>query len=279
MVVSLTRMLKSFGQAQDDLPTQAAKNAQKMTADYDVSTDKEVDAGVDTNTESSGVNNGSGSGNGKTDKKNSQLNGQNSRKSTVLTPPQRADRICDALAQVNDIRSPTPLTDRYLSNRALMRPTNRPPFDPDTLWYLKHGRCPIMTELVDVVDEATLNAMPIEAVAILDRINGKLKRYREWSDELNDEQQQQHNERQFVIDKLISESIPEALHHYEQLQRFSPHRTKNNMVQGKMTAGDMLTDLFLEIDYELDELLDELHQTVMNRLASTHRYVKSRTQS
>ena len=253
MVVSLTRMLKSFGQAQDDLPTLAAKNAQEMAISQD--------RGVTDN-------------NSKNNDKNDQAVSQRS----VLTPPERTERICDALAQVSDIRTPTPLTDRYISNRAQMRPTNRPPFDPDTLWYLKHGRCPIMTELVDVVDEATLNAMPIEAVAILDRINGKLKRYREWSSELNEEQQQ-HNERQFVIDKLVSESIPEALHHYEQLQRFSPHRTKNNMVQGKMTAGDMLTDLFLEIDYELDELLDELHQTVMNRLASTHRYVKSRTKS
>ncbi len=244
-------MLQSFGQAQD-LPTLAAKNAQKMASSGDsTSNDKAAD--------------------------NEQTQASSQR--FTLTPPERADRICAALAQVNDIRSATPLTDRYLANRAQMRPTNRPPFDPDTLWYLKHGRCPIMTELVDVVDEATLNAMPIEAVAILDRINGKLKRYREWSSELNAEQQQQHNERQFVIDKLVSESIPEALHHYEQLQRFSPHRTKNNMVQGKMTAGDMLTDLFLEIDYELDELLDELHQTVMNKLASTHRYVKSRTQS
>lgn len=262
MVVSLTRMLKSFGQAQDDLPTQAAKNAQKMSAYHDAD----------------GVNNTSVDNNSVDSASVSQESNQANRQRSVLTPPKRADRICDALAQVRDIGSPTPLTDRYLSNRAQMRPTNRPPFDPDTLWYLKHGRCPIMTELVDVVDEATLNAMPIEAVAILDRINGKLKRYREWSSELN-EQQQQHNERQFVIDKLVSESIPEALHHYEQLQRFSPHRTKNNMMQGKMTAGDMLTDLFLEIDYELDELLDELHQTVMNRLASTHRYVKSRTQS
>ncbi|CAN6959949.1 hypothetical protein NYA8BAC_00758 [Psychrobacter okhotskensis] len=253
MVVSLTRMLQSFGQAQDDLPAIAAKNAQATAISQDI----EVTDNDDNND------------------KNNQAVSQRS----VLTPPERADRICEALSQVNDIRSPTPLTDRYLSNRAAMRPTNRPPFDPDTLWYLKHGRCPIMTELVDVVDEATLNAMPIEAVAILDRINGKLKRYREWSSELNEQQQQQHNERQFVIDKLISESIPEALHHYEQLQRFSPHRTKNTMVQGKMTAGDMLTDLFLEIDYELDELLDELHQTVMNKLASTHRYVKSRTQS
>tara|TARA_R110002020_G_scaffold122447_1_gene277787 strand:- start:874 stop:1626 length:753 start_codon:yes stop_codon:yes gene_type:complete len=250
MVVSLTRILQSFGQAQDDLPTLAAKKAQAVSVSHDADVDDVNDNSHQANSDHS-----------------------------ALTPPERADRICDALAQVNDIRSPTPLTDRYLVNRADRRPSNRPPFDPDTLWYLKHGRCPIMTELVDVVDAATLNAMPIEAVAILDRINGKLKRYREWSHELNEQQQQQHNERQFVIDKLVGESIPEALHHYEQLQRFSPHRTKNSTVQGKMTAGDMLTDLFLEIDYELDELLDELHQTVMNRLASTHRYVKSRTQS
>jgi len=253
MVISLTRMLQSFGQANDDLPTIAAKNAQQAAAN-NVATNENEPSKNDDNSTSKNAN-------------------------SALSEPQRTERICDALAQVSDIRTPTPLTDRYLSNRAQMRPSNRPPFDPDTLWFLKHGRCPIMTELVNVVDEAALNAMPIEAVAILDRINGKLKRYREWSSELNDEQQQQHNERQFVIDKLISESIPEALHHYEQLQRFSPHRTKNNVGQGKMTAGDMLTDLFLEIDYELDELLEELHQTVMNRLASTHRYVKSRTQN
>ncbi len=253
MVISLTRMLQSFGQANDDLPTIAAKNAQQAAANNVATNENKPSKNDDNSTSKNAI--------------------------SVLSEPQRTERICDALAQVSDIRTPTPLTDRYLSNRAQMRPSNRPPFDPDTLWFLKHGRCPIMTELVDVVDEAALNAMPIEAVAILDRINGKLKRYREWSSELNDEQQQQHNERQFVIDKLISESIPEALHHYEQLQRFSPHRTKNNVGQGKMTAGDMLTDLFLEIDYELDELLEELHQTVMNRLASTHRYVKSRTQN
>ena len=162
MVVSLTRMLKSFGQAQDDLPTLAAKNAQEMAISQDI----EV---TDNNS------------------KNNDKNDQAVSQRSVLTPPERSERICDALAQVSDIRTPTPLTDRYLSNRAQMRPTNRPPFDPDTLWYLKHGRCPIMTELVDVVDEATLNAMPIEAVAILDRINGKLKRYREWSSELNEQ--------------------------------------------------------------------------------------------
>ncbi len=245
MVISLTRMLQSFGQAEEDLPTSAARTIQQAVSDEEGITAKDDE----------------------------------SQKLSPLKEPQRAKRICEALAQVSDIGSPTPLTDRYLANRENWRSPNRPPFDPDTLWYLKHGRCPIMTELIDVVDEATLNAMPIEAVAILDRINGKLKRYREWSQELNEQQQQQHNERQFVIDKLVTESIPEALYHYEQLQRFSPHRTKNTIVQGSMTAGDILTDLFLEVDYELDELLDELHQTVLNRLASTHRYVKSRTQN
>lgn len=263
MVISLARMLQSFGQEQDDLPTSAAKNAQQKA--------DRISAQAQDDRQSHKI----------ADDDNADVNASNSQQTVVsaLTEPKRAERICAALAQVSDIGTPTPLTDRYLANRAQWRSPNRPPFDPDTLWYLKHGRCPIMTELVDVVDEATLNAMPIEAVAILDRINGKLKRYRDWSDELNEEQQQQHNERQFVIDKLVNESIPEALRHYEQLLRFSPHRTRNNMVQGSMTAGDMLTDLFLEIDYELDELLDELHQTVLNRLASTHRYVKSRTQS
>ncbi len=262
MGVSLTRMLQSFAQAQNDLPTQAAQSAKNAQQAAEQQTQTHIQADND-NVANNVANN--------SDIIQSPI--------TPLTEPKRVQRVCDALAQVNDIRSPTPLTDRYLSNRAQRHFPNRPPFDPDTLWYLRYGRCPIMTELIDVVDEATLNAMPIEAVAILDRINGKLKRYRDWSEELNEQQEQQHNERQFAIDKLVNESVPEALHHYEQLLRFSPHRTKNSTVQGKMTAGDMLTDLFLEIDYELDELLDELHQTVLNRLASTHRYVKSRTQN
>lgn len=136
MVVSLTRIFQSFGQESDDLPTQAAKNAQELGASQEI----ELEAA---NIDSVGTNNADdGSVDG---------GEQTNHKSSPLTPPERANRICDALAQVSDIRTPTPLTDRYLSNRAQMRPTNRPPFDPDTLWYLKHGRCPIMTELIDVV--------------------------------------------------------------------------------------------------------------------------------
>ena len=245
MVVSLARMLKSFSQSQEDVPLQAA-NALREAAQQQDNMDSEQAT-------------------------------QHTSAVSPLSQPARMERICSALDQVQDVHAATPLTDRYLQNRATLRPKNRPPFDPDTLWFLRYGRCPIMTELVDVVNEDTLNAMPIEAVAILDRINNKLKRYRDWSSELDAKPSQ--NEKQFVIDKLVSESIPEALHHYEQLLRFSPHRTKNSTTHDKMSAPDILIDLFLEVDYELDELLDELHQTVLNRLASTHRYVKSRTKN
>ena len=90
MVVSLTRMLKSFGQAQDDLPTLAAKNAQEIGASQHMDNDiNHVD--IDHT-------------NGST---------QADRQRPPFTAPERVDRICDALAQVNDIHSSTPLTDRY----------------------------------------------------------------------------------------------------------------------------------------------------------------------
>lgn len=240
MVVSLTRMLKSFGQ-----PTSHDDNA---TSASDIAAAK--NAGHYSNSNQAVVTQNSA--------ENSPQNNINSQAGDNL-PSNRT------------------LTERHLANKARYRRARRPPFDMASRWQLRHGHCPMMTELIDVVDPDILNAMPIEAVAVLDRINGKLSRYREWSAELNDDSF--HNERKFVIDKLIKESIPEAIYHYQQLKRFSPHRTKNSVVQSNMTAGDLLTDLFLQIDYELDELLDELHQTVVNRLASTHRYVKNRTKN
>lgn len=263
MVVSLTRMLKEVFSEPSDSSAESARSQENLPPITYPGT-KTTEAPETKNTHQSA---------------DAQNNGDSNDHSLRNNQQSRAQRVTAAVAEVNNNQTPTPLTDRYLENKKNYRSPNRPPFDSDTLWVLKHGRCPIMTELINVVDERTLNAMPIEAVAILDRINHKLHRYREWSNELNGNQEEWFCERQFVIDKLINESIPEALNHYEQLLRFSPYRTKNSTVHGNMTAGDMLTDLFLEIDYELDELLDELHNIVLNRLASTHRYVKSRTQN
>lgn len=231
MVVSLTRMLKSFGQPSNDAaPTSASEIAAAKNADHY----------------------------------------SNPNQTLATQNPSEHSNTDD-----KNLPNNSSLTERYLANKARYQRLGRPPFDMTTRWQLRHGHCPMMTELIDVVDPDILNAMPIEAVAVLDRINGKLSRYRDWSAQIDDNQH--HDERKFVIDKLIKESIPEAIHHYQQLKHFSPHRTKNSIVQSNMTAGDLLTDLFLQIDYELDELLDELHQIVVNRLASTHRYVKSRT--
>lgn len=229
MVVSLTRMLKSFGQPSTEAAqANAPETLAPKSADY------------------SSLN---------------QLATQNH---------SEISKACDKNTPNNQT-----LTERYLANKTHYQRLGRPPFDMTTRWQLRHGHCPMMTELIDVVDPDILNAMPIEAVAVLDRINGKLLRYRDWSAQIDDNHQ--HDERKFVVDKLVKESIPEAIQHYQQLKRFSPHRTKNSLVQDNMTAGDLLTDLFLQIDLELDELIDDLHQTVVNRLATTHCYVKSRT--
>ena len=87
MVVSLTRMLKSFGQAQDDLPTLAANNAQEIGASQHMDNDSD---NVDIHHNNDGT--------------------QSNHERAALTPPERVDRIRDALAQVNDIHSSTPLT-------------------------------------------------------------------------------------------------------------------------------------------------------------------------
>ena len=274
MVVSLSRLLQSFGHsASDDAHLDSALDTEQLPPISYPSTEPNNPTTPHSESELAASNR-------HTQHSASQDSSlQHNPPDSRLNQQLRAERVTQAVAQVNNTHAPTPLTDRYLALRKNRQYPNRPPFDPNSLWILKHGKCPIMTELIDVVDESTLNAMPIEAVAVLDRINHKLSRYREWSTELNDSQEEWICERKYVINKLIKESIPEAINYYEQLLRFSPHRTKNNIVQGNMTAGDLLTDLFLEIDYELDELLDELHQMVVSRLASTHRYVKSRTQN
>ena len=122
MVISLARMLQSFGQ--DDLPTMAAKTLQQTATQKNhesnhnsVAHNFVPDRSETKASETSG----------------SMSNSDAPAQVSALTAPKRAERICAALAQVSDIGTPTPLTDRYLTNRAQWRSPNRPPFDPDTL--------------------------------------------------------------------------------------------------------------------------------------------------
>lgn len=81
--------------------------------------------------------------------------------------------------------------------------------------------------------------------------------------------------KKFVLDKLISETIPEAVNHYDQLARFNPHQLTQKIYHD-MTAGDILIQVLLGVDKQIDELLDELNQQVSQKLATTYHYMKSR---
>lgn len=144
-------------------------------------------------------------------------------------------------------------------------------------WQTRHGKLPAMLQLVGITEDK-LNLMPTEAVVILDRINGKMVRYTAWQQENQLEQTQWLTEKQFVLNRLISQTIPEAVNQYDQLARFNPYHLQQK-IHDNLTAGDMLIAVLLEVDKQIDELINELHQQVTNQLATTYRYIKSRTQS
>lgn len=144
-------------------------------------------------------------------------------------------------------------------------------------WHTKHGKVTPLTYLPSLSAEKIFE-VPSEALVVLDRINDKMARYTVWRSELTDINETWLTEKQFAINRLINESIPKALSHYDQLARFDPHRVQHTKVNGEMTASDILIDVLQEVDSQLDSLIDELYQQTVQRLASMHRYVKSRVE-
>lgn len=132
------------------------------------------------------------------------------------------------------------------------------------------------------VDVDKLCLMPQQAVQTLVAINERVAQYLSW-------QQQSHTqadgttltnwltEKQFVIERLISHTIPEAVSQYDQLARFSPQRL-NQPIHDNMTAGELLVGVLQTVERQINELLDDVfHQTSL-QLTTTYRYVKTRTQ-
>lgn len=144
----------------------------------------------------------------------------------------------------------------------------------------KHGKMSPMPLFQDLSLEQ-INRMPTEAVVVLDRIHHKLERYLDWQQAQQSQSQSTQttavplSERRFVLDKLISQTIPEAVNQYDQLARFNPHQLSQK-IHDNMTAGDMLIAVLLGVDKQTDELLHELNQQVSSQLATTYHYVKSR---
>lgn len=149
--------------------------------------------------------------------------------------------------------------------------------DRSKYWQVKHGKVTPLTYLPSITAEK-IHEIPSEALVILERINDKMARYTIWRSELNDINETWLTEKQYAINRLINESVPEAVNHYDQLARFDPHRVSHTKINGEMTASDILIDVLQEVDNELDNLIDELYQQTVHKLASMHRYVKARVQ-
>ena len=83
-------------------------------------------------------------------------------------------------------------------------------------------------------------------------------------------------ENKFVVNRLIEQTIPEAVHQYDQIAKYHPSQL-NQKIQGEMTAGEMLIEVLDRVNRQLDELLNEMFHEVSQQFASTYRYVKNRT--
>lgn len=162
-------------------------------------------------------------------------------------------------------------------NPLLQRTAHQSQASLSKYWHVKHGKVTPLTHLPSMTAEK-IHEVPSEALVILDRINDKMARYTVWRAELSDINETWLTEKQYAINRLINESIPEAVNHYDQLARFDPNRVKHTKVNGDMTASDVLIDVLQEVDSQLDSLIDELYQQTVQRLASMHRYVKTRVQ-
>lgn len=128
------------------------------------------------------------------------------------------------------------------------------------------------------IDVATIGRMPTSAVILLDAICDKLVRYQDWQREHSQPNQQAAwlTEDKFVVNRLIEQTIPEAISQYDQIAKYYPSQLTQT-ITNDMTAGEMLTDVLVRVNVQLDELLNDLFQDVSQQFASTYRYVKQRT--
>ena len=125
--------------------------------------------------------------------------------------------------------------------------------------------------------------MPTAAVMLLDTIHDKLIRYQDWQrDQSQSANQPDHSQTQwltenkFVVNRLIEQTIPEAVYQYDQIAKYHPSQL-NQKIQGEMTAGEILIEVLARVNLQLDELLNEMFHEVSQQFASTYRYVKNRT--
>lgn len=115
------------------------------------------------------------------------------------------------------------------------------------------------------------------AQQLLWHINDKLQRYHDWCNTApNDQATRPLSEAQFVLNRLLQDTLPNALQRYLQLARYTPEHLRATTADN-LSADDMLIKILQQTEHQLDTLLAERHADTVAQLATDYRYVQART--
>lgn len=135
-----------------------------------------------------------------------------------------------------------------------------------------HGNLPAVQ-----LSRDDIAALSPTAQQLLWRINDKLARYQNWCNAApNDQAAPPLTEAQFVLNRLLQDTLPNVLQRYLQLARYTPEHLRATTADN-LSADDMLIKILQQTEGQLDTLLAERHADTVAQLASDYRYVQART--
>lgn len=135
-----------------------------------------------------------------------------------------------------------------------------------------HGNLPAVQ-----LSRDDIAALSPTAQQLLWQINDKLARYQNWCNAApNDQAAPPLTEAQFVLNRLLQDTLPNVLQRYLQLARYTPEHLRATTADN-LSADDMLIKILQQTEGQLDTLLAERHADTVAQLASDYRYVQART--
>lgn len=135
-----------------------------------------------------------------------------------------------------------------------------------------HGNLPAVQ-----LSRDDIGALSPTAQQLLWQINDKLARYQNWCNAApNDQAAPPLTEAQFVLNRLLQDTLPNVLQRYLQLARYTPEHLRATTADN-LSADDMLIKILQQTEGQLDTLLAERHADTVAQLASDYRYVQART--
>lgn len=178
---------------------------------------------------------------------------------------------------------PANVASQHPSALLLSQPNKRLKKSRPSYWHTRHGNIPSLRYLTGVTID-NIDRMPPQAVTVLISIHERLAQYLSWQQQAQTASNATGStlsnnwltEKQFVIERLIQQTIPEAVNQYDQLAHFNPQRL-SQPIHDNMTAGEILVAVLQTVDEQLVGVLDEIFVQASSQLTTTYRYIKART--